>query len=366
MIAEAALLRSLGHEVFVSGPYFDGFNLGSSQMSAIGARVVSFDPPNFVEEWRWRHLRKFLSIGNGIYLKQLRIDFATIFSYDMTFCGSRAYILNKCGIPWVITIRGTCFQYFRGPWTEKLLRNAFLSMLGGYTVSKAVRESFLRHAGHLIHNKEKIDVITNGVDVSHFRQDPTHRVAVRQSLGIGPEDFAVVFSGRLDSNKNPLLALKIFGHLTRLYPSSRLIIAGDGELRTEAVNAVRENGFAGKVILTGFVKDVRDYLLSADAYIACSKMEGFSLSSAEALASGLPVLLPNHAAYNECFSGSGALFYSLDDPEGAALSLARIADSSEVRTDLQHAARLFAERELSLDVMNSKLRSFYEKCFKMI
>ena len=136
MIAEAALLRSLGHEVFVSGPYFDGFNLGSSQMSAIGARVVSFDPPNFVEEWRWRHLRKFLSIGNGIYLKQLRIDFATIFSYDMTFCGSRAYILNKCGIPWVITIPGTCFQYFRGPWTEKLLRNAFLSMLGGYTVLK--------------------------------------------------------------------------------------------------------------------------------------------------------------------------------------------------------------------------------------
>jgi glycosyltransferase involved in cell wall biosynthesis len=367
MISEAVLLRSLGHEVFVSAPDFPGFDLWSSQMRAIGARVISFNPPNFVEVWRWRHLRQFLSFGNSIYLRRLRIDLATVFSCDMTFCGSKAYVLHDSGIPWVISIHVPCWQYFYNSWAERQLRNAFSSMLGGYTVSNTVRESFLRYAGHLIHDAENIEVIKNGVDVSHFFPDPANRVAVRQSLGIGPENFCVVFFGRLDSNKDPLLALKIFRHLTRLCPRGRLIVLGDGVLRADVLNAVQENGLEGKVTLAGHVNDVRTYLLSADAYIACSTKEGYSLSTAEALASGLPSVLPDHGAYNECFSGSGAFFYSLDDPEGAALSLARIADSSsEVRANLQNAARVFAERELSLDTMNSRLHSFYEKCFRMI
>lgn len=366
MISEAAVLRSLGHEVLVSAFRFPGFDLWANQMRALGARVVSFNPPPFVEEWRRRHLRKFVSIGNGIYLKHLKIDLATVFSGNMTFCGSKAYILHKMGIPWVLSIHVPCQGVFLGAWTERHIRSAFSSMVGGYTVSNTVRKTFLRYAGHLLPDPSKIEVIPNGVDVSRFSPDEARRAAFRQSLGIGEEEFNVIFLGRLDSNKNPLLALKIFEYLTRLHPRSRLIIVGGGALMGDVTNAVKQNGFDGKVILTGHVDDVRDYLRSADAYVSCSSLEGYSLGTAEAIASGLPVVLPDHGAYNECFGGSSAMFYSLDDPESAAISLTRIAESSSVRANLAHAGRAFAEQQLPLDVMNSKLRAFYEKCFGMI
>ena len=104
-----------------------------------------------------------------------------------------------------------------------------------------------------------------------------------------------VFVGRLNKQKNPLLAIDAFRFaLTRnLIPNdSRLVFAGEGELEEEIRSRITGYGLDAEVLLFGFLSELElaEILNSSKCLVSTSLHEGMPLARIEALAAGCTIV----------------------------------------------------------------------------
>lgn len=138
-----------------------------------------------------------------------------------------------------------------------------------------------------------IDIIPNGIDLAHYRQDIQMENKYRDGK------FNMLFLARLEPRKGLIYALECFKALKQKHPNLRLIIAGDGDERQLAENFIRENQLPD-VGLLGFVseKEKIQLLKTADLFLAPSVFgESFGIVLLEAMAIGTPMTGFANAGY---------------------------------------------------------------------
>lgn len=102
------------------------------------------------------------------------------------------------------------------------------------------------------------------------------------------DEIAVV--GRLESQKNPLLALKAFKKVSMNYPHLKMVFYGDGELKDSLMNQINTLDLSDKVILKGVVPNIEKYLAASKLFVMTSDFEGMPNALMEAMAIGVPVI----------------------------------------------------------------------------
>lgn len=134
------------------------------------------------------------------------------------------------------------------------------------------------HHGLGFHERRAV-VITNVIDSDVFRHDPLQRAAVRETLGIGPDDVAVAVVARVDPMKDwPTVCTSV-----RDLPGIVTIAVGKG---TESLPP--QPG----LIRLGWRDDVVSILSAADIFLLASAFgEGTSLAVGEAMLCGLPCIV---------------------------------------------------------------------------
>lgn len=133
----------------------------------------------------------------------------------------------------------------------------------------------------------KISVIHNGIDLSEF-QIPQNRGKIRNELDIPENDFVIGTIARL----SPPKGIDKFIETAKVMQKEsgiKFIIVGDGELRTEMEQQVKDSNLCDKVIFTGIRKDIPDILASFDMFLLTSDWEAFGIAILEAMAAGVPV-----------------------------------------------------------------------------
>jgi glycosyltransferase involved in cell wall biosynthesis len=132
-------------------------------------------------------------------------------------------------------------------------------------------------------------------DVFHPTTDE-RRAALRKmfeySLGVLPNDEVLMWVGRLDQQKDPVLLVESFARINSARPNTRLIIVGDGVLRSAIAARVKTLGLESRVIFTGLraAQEVADLLQIAHGFLLTSAYEGMPMSVLEALGCGVPVV----------------------------------------------------------------------------
>lgn len=98
--------------------------------------------------------------------------------------------------------------------------------------------------------------------------------------------------GRLTAQKGQLLLIDAIASLVRDGVDIRLVLAGDGEMRTVIEERVREHGIEDHVNITGWIgeADVRRHLLESRAMVLPSFAEGLPVAIMEAMALGRPAI----------------------------------------------------------------------------
>lgn len=102
--------------------------------------------------------------------------------------------------------------------------------------------------------------------------------------------YVFVAAGAFCSFKNHQLLLRAFSEVVKYKPESRLIIYGEGRLRTEYETLIKRLGITSKVSLPGFTNNLPAELKVADCFVVSSLIESFSVVLVEALAVGIKVL----------------------------------------------------------------------------
>jgi glycosyltransferase involved in cell wall biosynthesis len=123
-------------------------------------------------------------------------------------------------------------------------------------------------------------------------QRPALRAALRARLGVGASAQLLVFVGRLDSQKDPMLLLRAFARTAAVMPDVHLVMVGDGSLRPSIENAIESIKLNGRVSLLGAQppKEISRILQASELFVLSSAYEGMPIAVLEALTSGLPVV----------------------------------------------------------------------------
>ncbi len=100
----------------------------------------------------------------------------------------------------------------------------------------------------------------------------------------------VLASGRFAPQKDYPTLLRAFAKV-RAQVDARLIILGDGPLRSEIELLISELKLNEPVELMGYVENTQDYYASARVFALASRWEGFPNVLVEALAAGVPAVV---------------------------------------------------------------------------
>ena len=131
---------------------------------------------------------------------------------------------------------------------------------------------------------------------------PRDRCKVREELGIPDEAFVVVFCGRLDQFKNPLLALDIADGICRKRDLVFFIFLGDGPLRAEMIHRISSSSDAASCSPLG-LRQRRPPLstggrpLPIDEFIS-RRLRALHLRKPSP--TGVPILVPDDASISVC------------------------------------------------------------------
>lgn len=144
----------------------------------------------------------------------------------------------------------------------------------------------------------RFQVIKNTVDTSRFSFNSQMREEIRTKLNWSDKEIWINI-GTLGSAKNHSFIIDLFNKYNKFNPNSRLLICGDGPLRTKLTFQISQLQLGEKIKLLGNINNPEDYLSAADLFVFPSLHEGFPLTCVEAQCSGIPSLVSS-AVPNEC------------------------------------------------------------------
>jgi len=142
---------------------------------------------------------------------------------------------------------------------------------------------------------DRLVVIPNGVDTDFPGVGDGTRERVEREYDL-VDATVVLFVGTLTPRKGVRELVEAAGKILGSYPDARVVIVGKTDMEPAYVEGVRsaasEAGIDDRVTLTGFVpgSDLRGLYACADVFALPSGEEGSSISVAEAVAAGVPVL----------------------------------------------------------------------------
>lgn len=129
-------------------------------------------------------------------------------------------------------------------------------------------------------------ILNNAIDTKRYGFSEIIRNEYREKYNL-KEQFVLCHVGKMNTQKNHSFLIKIFSEVVKKLPDARLVLVGDGDLRDEIKNLVKDYNIEENVIFAGMCSNVQDYLSMSDAFVFPSLWEGLPLSLVEAQASGL-------------------------------------------------------------------------------
>lgn len=179
---------------------------------------------------------------------------------------------------------------------------------------------------------DKVEMIYNAVYVKDFLYNETVRDEKRQELGVERQELLVGFVGRLQDQKNPLYLPKIMMAVLKRKPDAKMVIIGEGEMRSELEMRIKEKGIASSVTLLGNRTDVNQLMQAMDVFVLPSNHEGLPFVIVEAQASGLKCIVSTVVTKEVDYTGNVQFLELEDDADnwGEAICASSSIDRKEV------------------------------------
>ena len=212
-------------------------------------------------------------------------------------------------------------------------------------------------------------VIYNFIDTELYKRD----VCVQRRDWLAPQDEPIILH---ISNFRPVKRIpdiiSVFARV-REQTKAKLVMVGDGPMRSNAELQVRELGIQGEVRFLGKQTGLIDLLSVSDIYFLPSNKESFGLSALEAMSCEMPVVgydvggLPEVVIHDE----TGYL-HPVGDLDGMTASILQLVKDADQRRVMGQAGRLRAEQVFHINTIMPQYEKLYldtlhkteERCLK--
>jgi glycosyltransferase involved in cell wall biosynthesis len=189
---------------------------------------------------------------------------------------------------------------------------------------------------------------------------PGDRDEARRRTGLSG-DPCVLWTGHLDANKDPLVALDAFERASAVLPDARLWCCfGAAPLLEQVERRIADSKvLRDRVVLVGrrHYAEMEHHYRAADLFVQPSHREGCSYSTIEALACGVAPIVSDIPSMRRIVGEAGTL---VPVGDASALAAAMIEWAARDPAARRTAARARFESALTFDVIGRELRGVYE------
>ena len=200
---------------------------------------------------------------------------------------------------------------------------------------------------HGISTKKK--VVELGIDTKKFIP-PLNRAEAKKKLGLSPSLTVISYVGRLAREKNLGTLYKAFKKIRREFKNTVLVIVGGG-----ISDDIKEDP---RVLLIGQQENVVPYYQASDIYVLPSLTETTSLTTLEAMACGVAVVVTPVGSVREYVEdGKNGLIFPRRDSNTLADMLKFLLTHEKTRQSLGQAARKTVEEKRSFKHLTTQVKN---------
>jgi colanic acid/amylovoran biosynthesis glycosyltransferase len=284
--------------------------------------------------------------------------------YDIIQChfgpnGILAVILRNIGV-----IEGKIVTAFHGydisSYIKKNGDDVYKNLFGEGDIFLPISERWKNTLIEMGCDERKIFVHRMGIDTSKFLFSPRNHNGKVRLLTIC----------RLVEKKGVRYAVQAVAKVIRRYPNLEYKIAGDGPLKIQLENLIKELNIQDNVKILGWKnqEEIVDLLKDTDILIAPSitgtdgEQEGIPVALMEALAQGLPVLSTQHSGIPELIQdGESGFLVREGDVDALAGRLEFFLVHPEIWSKMGRAGREHVEKYYNIDTLNDRLAGLYQE-----
>lgn len=228
-------------------------------------------------------------IGIFKYIKQMIIffknnDIDIVHSHMDWQGGFIAYAAHKAGIKKIVVHSHANQKMFESNIIYKIMIS-----INKYLIKKYATDCVAcsKEAGKSLFKKD-FDVLINGIDLDKFL-NPNQEVIekLKNEFQIKDTDIVLGNVGSLSENKNQSFLIELLYELNKKNKNYKLILVGNGSMKTELIRLVNQLGVHEQVIFAGVRKEIPEMMSLFDIFLFPSKKEGLGIVAIEAQTSGL-------------------------------------------------------------------------------
>lgn len=252
--------------------------------------------------WEEAFIEKFNLVGNKIifmpyylkrplsFLRELAAFYKNNFKYDYVYCHANHALAILYTYPiWSKKEIKIYFHSHNSTGNHKLLQKIFSKII-------VQRSNLLvacsKNAGIYMYGaKSKFIIVNNGVDLSKYKFSLDIRNEIRSKYEIKNNEILLGHVGAFREQKNHSFLIDILNDLLKYNSKIKLMLVGDGELKSEIQNKIEDEDIAEYVIFTGNVKNPEVLYQAFDVFLLPSLYEGLPFVGIEAQASGTSCLV---------------------------------------------------------------------------
>jgi len=195
----------------------------------------------------------------------------------------------------------------------------------------------------------KVVTIPLGLDLGPLLQS-TRSPRSRERFGLPADAFVVGFVGRFVPIKDLPTLLAGFRAALGDVPRARLLLAGDGPMRSLLTAEAARLEIADRVHFIGWTEDLPDLYGALDVCVLTSLNEGTPVAAIEAMAAGTAVIATSVGGVPDVIAhGRTGLLVPPTDPVELARAIAMLARDSAGRREITELARRDVAERFSID-----------------
>ncbi len=198
-------------------------------------------------------------------------------------------------------------------------------------------------------------ILYNGIDTRQFLFSVDARTKMRKKLDL-QNKFVLGHVGHFAQVKNQKFLITLMPEIIKEIPGAMLLLVGDGELRDTLQKECDNIGIMDRVIMTGNVSNVADYLCAMDVFVFPSLYEGMPLSVIEVQCNGLPCVISDSVPDDVYLTDLIRPLSLKDSKQKWILEI-----SSAKRKNEEYYGKQMRQSEFDVSVMLQKLYRIYDE-----
>lgn len=238
-----------------------------------------------------------------------------------------------------VTIHGSdIFIQAKKPLLKQLTRYVLNNTDYVLVVNEVIRKEVLK----MDISPEKVYLTPNAVDTQKF--NPQNQLP--PDVAVNNNKPPILFVGNLVNQKGVKYLLEA---KKQLESDAELLIVGDGPLKGELEQQVKESNIPGVVFL-GARRDVELIMPSADLVVLPSISEGFPIIILESLSSGVPVVATGVGGVADIVKKDLGIVVEPADPEALSEAIDTLLKNEKIRLEMKGRCREAALKYGSMEI----------------